>query len=131
MTTSDEELVKLPANLLSSFHDARTAIAQQRYSDALVILQQGLNNKYDSATVNGLSLLEHFVGLLWILEFNLRQTKGINWEAKVAKVPEKNTSCSFCGRTYAEVAKLISGPNVIICDECVGICNEILADADD
>lgn len=35
-------------------------------------------------------------------------------------------SCSFCGKTQKEVKKLIAGPTVYICDECVGLCNEII-----
>lgn len=35
--------------------------------------------------------------------------------------------CSFCGKTQDEVAKLIAGPAVFICDECVAKCNEFLA----
>ncbi len=34
--------------------------------------------------------------------------------------------CSFCGRGQDEVAKLVSGPNVYICNECIRLCNEIL-----
>ncbi len=34
--------------------------------------------------------------------------------------------CSFCGKSEKEVARLIGGPNVYICDDCVGICNKIL-----
>ena len=36
-------------------------------------------------------------------------------------------SCSFCGKSQGEVAKLIAGPGVYICDECVSLCNEIVA----
>jgi hypothetical protein len=35
--------------------------------------------------------------------------------------------CTFCGKPSAEVAKLIAGPGVYICNECVGLCNDILA----
>ena len=35
--------------------------------------------------------------------------------------------CSFCGKEAIEVRKLITGPQVHICDECVSLCNEILA----
>ena len=35
--------------------------------------------------------------------------------------------CSFCGKRRREVRKLISGPRVFICDECVALCNDILA----
>jgi hypothetical protein len=34
--------------------------------------------------------------------------------------------CSFCGRRASEVAKLLGGPKVHICDACVGVCNRIL-----
>ncbi|MGO8952611.1 MAG: ClpX C4-type zinc finger protein [Rhodomicrobium sp.] len=34
--------------------------------------------------------------------------------------------CSFCGRNANEVARLVGGPKVHICDACVGVCNKIL-----
>jgi len=36
--------------------------------------------------------------------------------------------CSFCGKTQHDVRKLISGPAVYICDECVELCNDIIAE---
>ena len=36
--------------------------------------------------------------------------------------------CSFCGKSQDEVKKLIAGPMVYICDECIGLCNEIILD---
>ena len=36
--------------------------------------------------------------------------------------------CSFCGRTSDEVRKLVAGPNVYICDECVEVCERIIED---
>ena len=36
--------------------------------------------------------------------------------------------CAFCGKDEREVAKLIPGPNVFICDECVALCNQILCE---
>jgi hypothetical protein len=36
--------------------------------------------------------------------------------------------CSFCNKSQRDVRKLIAGPNVYICDECVDICNDILAE---
>ncbi|MBM9536465.1 ATP-dependent Clp protease ATP-binding subunit ClpX [Desulfobulbus alkaliphilus] len=38
-------------------------------------------------------------------------------------------SCSFCGKNQEEVGKLIAGPNVYICDECIELCNEIVLDS--
>jgi ATP-dependent Clp protease ATP-binding subunit ClpX len=36
--------------------------------------------------------------------------------------------CSFCGKAKGKVTKLIAGQGVYICNECVGVCNEILED---
>ena len=42
---------------------------------------------------------------------------------------KKNTQfCSFCGKAVYEVKKLVSGRNVCICDECIALCNDIMAD---
>lgn len=43
-------------------------------------------------------------------------------------VTEANLRCSFCGKSREQVRKLIAGPTVYICDECVGLCNEIMAE---
>ena len=34
--------------------------------------------------------------------------------------------CNFCGKSQKQVKKLIAGPNVYICDECIELCNEII-----
>ncbi|MGI6523888.1 MAG: ATP-dependent Clp protease ATP-binding subunit ClpX [Bdellovibrionota bacterium] len=39
-----------------------------------------------------------------------------------------NYICSFCGKTQEEVKKLVAGPGVYICDECIDLCNDILAE---
>ena len=39
-----------------------------------------------------------------------------------------NLSCSFCGKSQKEVKKLIAGPTVYICDECIALCNDIIAE---
>ena len=39
---------------------------------------------------------------------------------------DNRLKCSFCGKGQDQVKKLIAGPGVYICDECVGLCNEIL-----
>lgn len=41
---------------------------------------------------------------------------------------KESMRCSFCGRTSEEVRKLVAGPNVYICDECVEVCERIIAD---
>ena len=44
----------------------------------------------------------------------------------MAKHDDSRLKCSFCGKTQDQVKKLIAGPEVYICDECVELCNEIL-----
>jgi ATP-dependent Clp protease ATP-binding subunit ClpX len=39
-----------------------------------------------------------------------------------------NLCCSFCGKSQKEVKKLIAGPTVYICDECIALCNDIIAE---
>jgi hypothetical protein len=41
---------------------------------------------------------------------------------------EGGLSCSFCGKSQHEVKKLIAGPTVYICDECISLCNDIIAE---
>lgn len=42
-----------------------------------------------------------------------------------------NLVCSFCGKSQDEVRKLIAGPTVYICDECIDLCNDIIAEEGD
>ena len=44
----------------------------------------------------------------------------------MAKTGDSRLKCSFCGKSQDQVKKLIAGPEVYICDECVELCNEIL-----
>lgn len=41
---------------------------------------------------------------------------------------QENLTCSFCGKSQDEVKKLIAGPAVYICDECIELCNDIVAE---
>lgn len=47
---------------------------------------------------------------------------------KSGKDDEKLLYCSFCGKSQNEVRKLIAGPSVYVCDECVELCNDIIRD---
>ena len=44
---------------------------------------------------------------------------------------DKHLRCSFCGKSKESVKKFISGPSVYICNECVSLCNEILAEEEE
>ena len=49
-------------------------------------------------------------------------------DKKTPDSKEKYQFCSFCGKAVYEVKKLVSGRNVCICDECIALCNDIMAD---
>jgi hypothetical protein len=42
--------------------------------------------------------------------------------------PLESLRCSFCGKTQVDVAKLVAGPGVYICNECIDLCTQIIAD---
>ncbi len=57
------------------------------------------------------------------------KVERINMRSKNDRVPtSSNLLCSFCGKPQEEVRKLVQGPEVYICDECVELCNEILVE---
>lgn len=49
-------------------------------------------------------------------------------EDKHKEISEKLLCCSFCGKSQQKVKKLIAGPSVYICDDCIGLCNNILTE---
>jgi hypothetical protein len=63
------------------------------------------------------------VALLIGLLFAAFSTTG-SW---AEKGPSPVIKCSFCGKAQEDVHTLIAGPIVFICDECVGVCDDILA----
>ena len=50
------------------------------------------------------------------------------WRRDAAGVSQAHLRCSFCNKSETEVCKLIAGPSVYICDECVQVCDDIIAD---
>jgi ATP-dependent Clp protease ATP-binding subunit ClpX len=46
----------------------------------------------------------------------------------MAKNNEKQIRCSFCGKSQEQVRRLIAGPDVYICDECIDLCYNIVDD---
>ena len=47
-------------------------------------------------------------------------------DTTTTNTPEKVLYCSFCGKSQHEVKKLIAGPSVFICDECIDLCTDII-----
>jgi len=52
-------------------------------------------------------------------------------DSKYPMPSDKHLRCSFCGKSKDSVKKFISGPSVYICNECVSLCNEILAEEEE
>jgi len=57
---------------------------------------------------------------------HIRSHKEGHMPGSAASTSQLIASCSFCNKPNTQVKKLISGPGVYICDECVGLCQEIL-----
>src|SRR5262245_30699295 len=47
--------------------------------------------------------------------------------ADATQARERAYRCSFCGKSQTEVGTLVAGPGVFICDECVGLCQSVIA----
>ena len=62
-----------------------------------------------------------------IVAFSGRQSQIANKKSKIEMArPNNITLCSFCGKSHAEVKKLIAGPGVYICDNCIILCKSVL-----
>ena len=51
--------------------------------------------------------------------------------ARDGDIKDKSVRCSFCGKLQSDVKSLIAGPGVYICDQCVALCEDIIADMDE
>lgn len=65
--------------------------------------------------------------VLWIKEnkFEKEDDKGRKYKMAKNDIP-KSVRCSFCGKAQENVKKIVAGPGVYICDECVELCNSII-----
>src|SRR5437588_3487495 len=55
-----------------------------------------------------------------------RRNRSCSPKGKIMARATNLTMCSFCGKSHAEVRKLIAGPGVYICDSCINVCKSIL-----
>ena len=65
-----------------------------------------------------------------MLAFSIVCEPGLAWGSEMSRVSgeNKNLHCSFCGKSQHEVRKLIAGPTVFVCDECVELCMDIIGE---
>ena len=108
---------------------AQTAIGNRRYRDALTLLHAGINNELASEQPGGSAqLLQHLSTLISYLDFRLGEDFGSKWEVQLNENDLIEFRCSFCGKKEPEVRRIIAGPGVFICDECIQICAHTLAE---
>lgn len=118
------------------FGDVSGEIFAGNYKNALKILLQGLGNLSQTtkgvAGVAGQELILRCYMVASTLETRLKNVYGDEWQdsIEIPEPPDKNEEirCSFCRKLQTEVFKIIAGPEVYICNECVDICNEIITD---
>lgn len=66
----------------------------------------------------------------WSAEEESLEEFCLRWVATIQKQGGFPRECSFCGKDQSQVARLIAGPEVMICNECVELCSEILGEAE-
>jgi hypothetical protein len=113
------------------FVECADLIAEQKYVAALKTFQQAIGNLLESKSAPKRSeIARQLLQIGSALEDSLAKAYGEKWENHIPKFAEKDkeASCSFCGKGQNEVRKLIAGPSVHICDHCVRLCNDIVAE---
>ena len=75
---------------------------------------------------------EHHVRLVTLADLlagAVRARLQTQEERRMARGRSNGVRCSFCGKGRAQVARLVAGPGVYICDRCIALCNEVLAES--
>ena len=111
------------------------AIDRQDYKAAWSSLRRGLSRELERGEpLDGREFARHMLAVVDALGSNLRRAYGYEWERGV-EVPEaredwRRSRCAFCGKREEAVEKIIVGGDASICNECVGVCLDILRDAE-
>jgi len=111
------------------FVECADLINGQQYGAALRTFQQAVTNFLDAkSTPKRSEIARQLFQIGSSLEETLKHAFGDKWESQIPQFADdhKLLTCSFCGKNQNEVGKLIAGPSVQICNECVRTCDEIL-----
>jgi len=112
------------------FVECADLVNDQKYGAALRLFQEAVGKFLESksAPKRG-EIARELLQIGTALEETLKRAIGEDWDAHVPKFVDdaKAAVCSFCGKNPNEVRKLVAGPSVHICDECVELCRNILA----
>lgn len=113
------------------FVECADMIAEQKYVAALKTFQQAIGNFLESKSAPKRSeIARQLLQIGTALEDSLKKAYGEKWEGHIPKFSDKDkeAGCSFCGKGQNEVRKMIAGPSVHICDQCVSLCNDIVTE---
>jgi ClpX C4-type zinc finger len=113
------------------FVECADLISDQKYGRALKMFQQAVTNFLDSkSTPKRSEIARQLFEIGTALDETLKKAFGDKWESHIPTFSDESKllTCSFCGKNQQEVRKLIAGPSVHICDECVKLCGGIIAE---
>jgi hypothetical protein len=113
------------------FVECADLISEQKYGVALKLFQRAVNKFLDSkSSPKRTEIARQLQQIGTALEETLKKAYGDKWESQIPKYADegKHLACSFCGKHQQEVRKMIAGPSVHICDECVKLCGGIMAE---
>jgi len=113
------------------FVECADLINDQKYGSALTGFKQAVGKLLESkSSAKRSEVALQLLQIATALEETLKKAYGDKWDAHIPKFSEagKQLSCSFCAKDQREVRKLIAGPSVHICDECVNLCRDIIAE---
>jgi len=113
------------------FVECADLVSDQQYGAALRLFQEAVGKFLESksAPKRG-EVARELLQIGTALEETLKRAIGDDWDAHVPKFRDdaKQAACSFCSKRQNEVRKLVAGPAVHICDECIDLCKNILVE---
>ena len=121
-------MAKTPSKF--GFVECADLVSEQKYGAALRQFQQSVGKFLDSKSPPKRGeIARQLFQIGSALEETLKKAMGEDWDTHVPRAADdtKHSSCSFCGKNQSEVRKLVAGPSVHICDECVELCKNIVA----
>jgi ClpX C4-type zinc finger protein len=122
-------MAKSPSNF--GFVECADLISGQHYARALKFFQLAVSRFLESkSTPKRTEIARQLLQIGTVLEETLKKAYGARWEQEIPQFTDEQSesSCSFCARGEREVRRLIAGPAVQICNECVELCSGIIAD---
>ena len=110
------------------FVECADLVSEQKYGEALRLFQQAVGKFLDSKSPPKRGeIARQLLNIGTALEETLKRAIGDDWDSHVPKFDDgvKHPACSFCSKQQGEVRKLIAGPAVNICNECVELCKNL------